>query len=174
VRSSSDSIALQADITSSSRQREQQAADALQLLAVHAPGPPVSCAYLTPADLLTPNLIQLNKTCEKNFKPQSTLRELEPLERGYWIADCSGWQSDLWELTWLGLHNYIQARKAGWGVWCSRDPDFKWLRLYSWGCLAKHTYLVLYVTTMRRISNTKTHWVDGQGKTCIVMEVKEK
>jgi hypothetical protein len=171
TRSSSDSAVVNRPASPPARQREVEADETLTLTVMHAPSPPVSCADLIPDDLLTPNLRHLVGTIGKKYKPESTIRSLEQLERGYWLLDCSEWTAEQWKTCWFSLTKYIKDGKAGWGVWCSRDQDFRWLRVYSWGSLAKHTYLVLYLTTLRQVSSTRTQWVDGQGRTCIVMKV---
>jgi hypothetical protein len=174
ARSSSDTIFLNEQLSASAQEKATEAARALKLTEVHAPSPAVSCDDLAPEQLLTPNLRALINKMASRFKPHSVIRKLDPWERGYWLVECAEWTPVEWKARWYGLTNYIRDSKAGWGISCSRDRDFKWLRLYCWGYVVKHTYLALYVVTQRQLPKARARWVDSQGKTCIVMEVQER
>ncbi|RYP39702.1 hypothetical protein DL767_002083 [Monosporascus sp. MG133] len=145
-------------------------------LELYAPEPPISVSPMEPGDLITPNLERLAKDFEaqKPFRPTEQLRELRPTERGYWLLDCSTWSANLKRDAWAFLANYVGTGTAGWGVSCRRDADFQWLRTYCWGVVVPHIYLLLYLATQREILFTGTSWVDGEGKTAIIMGARER
>lgn len=143
-------------------------------LEIHAPEPPVSVVDLDPESFITAGLEKLAQDLEipKRYKPKEEARSLRPLERGYWYLDCSTWESQLKRDTWAYLANYIGTGVAGWGIRCSRDVDFRWLRVYCWGSIAAHIYLLLYLATQRKIRYVGSSWIDGEGIPVIIMEAK--
>ncbi|RYO98896.1 hypothetical protein DL766_005523 [Monosporascus sp. MC13-8B] len=145
-------------------------------LELYAPEPPISVSPVEPGDFITPNLERMAKSfdAEKPFRPREQTRELRPTERGYWLLDCSTWSATLKRDAWAFLANYVGTGTAGWGVNCRRDKDFRWLRTYCWGVIVPHIYLLLYLATQREILFTGTSWVDGEGKTTIIMGARER
>ncbi|RYP65294.1 hypothetical protein DL771_008363 [Monosporascus sp. 5C6A] len=145
-------------------------------LELYAPEPPISVSPVKLGDLITPNLERLAKSleAEKPFRPREQPKELRPTERGYWLLDCSTWSAKLKRDAWAFLANYVGTGTAGWGVSCRRDADFRWLRTYCWGVIVPHIYLLLYLATQREILFTGTSWVDGEGKTAIIMGTRER
>jgi len=106
---------------------------------------------------------------EKRFQPESRTRDLRPLERGYWLVDCAGWDAGLKRSAWVFLADYLGKGAAGWGTSCRRDEGFSWIRLYCWGCVVGHMYLVLYLMSKRRVLYSGASWVGGDGKPVVVM-----
>lgn len=158
IRSSSD-VGPRQDkaktILLSQRRQTQRTSDGLE---IRAPEPGVSCADLSASDVVTPRLEKLasDVKLEERFEQRKIqTRELRPFERGYWLVDCSGWSSDDKSMTWGFLTNYVGIGAAGWGIWCRRDEAFTWVRLYCWGSVAGHMYLVLYLASRRRLNYTK-------------------
>lgn len=47
--------------------------------------------------------------------------------------------------------------------------DGEW-RIYCWGDVVGHIYLLLYLVSERRVKGTGARWVDGGGELVIVME----
>lgn len=144
-------------------------------LTLEAPEPPVGHDTIFPEDLITPGLAQLagDLKISKRYKPEVRTRELRPLERGYWMVDCSDWPADLKTEAWVFLANYIGKGVAGWGVSCHRDGEFTYLRLYCWGLLVAHIYFVIYLASRRRACFSNTTWVDASGEVVIRMSKKE-
>lgn len=144
-------------------------------LELNPPEPSVGCATITAGDLITPSLEKLAAELKtpKRYNPVSTTRAIRPLERGYWTLDCTEWPQDLKNETWIFLANYIGTGLAGWGVSCRRDDRFSWLRLYCWGSLVAHIYLLAYLASRRRVGFSGATWIDGEGKVVIVMGKKE-
>ncbi|KAI1501751.1 hypothetical protein F5X99DRAFT_381553 [Biscogniauxia marginata] len=145
-------------------------------LTLTAPEPPISVAKVEPRDLITPNLEKLARDLDvrKRFRPKDRTRELRPLERGYWLLDCSTWTAQLKWDAWAYLANYVGTGLAGWGVSCRRDPEYGWLRVYCWGVVVPHLYLLLYLASQREILFTGSSWVDGGGDIVIAMSTRER
>ncbi|KAI0008044.1 hypothetical protein F4779DRAFT_468930 [Xylariaceae sp. FL0662B] len=143
-------------------------------LELRAPEPPVSTTQLEPDSFITPGLEKLARDLNipKRFRPKEQKRDLRPFERGYWALDCSTWDPQLKRDAWAYLANYIGTGVAGWGIWCQRDPEFRWLRAYCWSSVIAHIYLLLYLASQRKILFTETSWVDGEGVAVIVMGVR--
>jgi hypothetical protein len=121
-------------------------------------------------DLLASLARSLN--LEKRFQPASQARDLRSFERGYWLVDCSTWEPELKRSAWGFLADYLGKGAAGWGTSCRRDRDFSAIRLYCWGCVVGHMYLVLYLMSKRRVLYTGTSWVGGDGRVAVVMGAK--
>jgi len=145
--------------------------DALEIL---SPPPLTSNRELCAKDMITDVLASLARelNLERRFRPESQVRELRPLERGYWLVDCSTWDPDLKRSAWAFLADYLGKGAAGWGTSCRRDRDFSSIRLYCWGCVVGHMYLVLYLMSKRRVLYTGASWVDGEGKPVVVMGMR--
>ncbi|KAI1416012.1 hypothetical protein F5Y13DRAFT_155863 [Hypoxylon sp. FL1857] len=144
-------------------------------LELRAPDPPISVTEVESSSLITPGLERLAHDLHtpKRYKPKVQTRHLHPTERGYWLIDCSAWNAQLKRDAWAYLANYVGTGVAGWGVWCRRDMDFRWLRVYCWGLVTAHIYLLLYLASQRRILFTDASWIDGEGIPVIVMEVRD-
>jgi hypothetical protein len=141
-------------------------------LDIRSPDPPVSCEDIRPDALVSDTLRKLARdfNMERRFRPKQQLRELRPFERGYWLLDCSSWEESLKWAAWAFLTNYIGDGQAGWGVWCRRNEDFTWIRLYCWGSVVGYMYLVLYLASRRKILHTGSSWLGGDGQAVIVMD----
>lgn len=136
-----------------------------------SPPPPTSLATLLPSDLITPSLAHLASQVDitRRFTPQSQTRELRPFERGYWLVDCSSWDEELRRSAWEFLGRHLEGGLVGWGVSCRRDEGFTWMRVYCWGGVVGHLYLVLWLASQRRVKATGTVWVAGDGERVVVM-----
>ncbi|KAI0842071.1 hypothetical protein F5Y06DRAFT_258930 [Hypoxylon sp. FL0890] len=144
-------------------------------LELHAPEPPVAMTEIDSTSFITPGLERMAQDLNtpKRYKPKEQTRDLRPTERGYWLVDCSPWNSQLKRDAWAYLANYVGTGVAGWGIWCKRDLDFRWLRVYCWGSVTAHIYLLLYLASQRRILYTDASWVDAEGIPVIVMETRD-
>ncbi|KAK3383384.1 hypothetical protein B0T24DRAFT_604757 [Lasiosphaeria ovina] len=140
-------------------------------LEIISPAPPASIKELDPADMVTEVLAKMARdlNLEKRFKPASQARDLRSFERGYWLLDCTTWDLSLKHASWKFMTNYLGEGCAGWGAVCRRDPAFSWIRLYCWGCVAGHMYLLLYIMSQRKIIYTGVKWIAADGKPVIVM-----
>jgi hypothetical protein len=146
----------------------------LDTLEIRSPEPPVGCRDLEPADVVTDVLAKLARdlNLQKRFKPESQSRQLRPFERGYWLVDCTTWETALKQSSWGFLTDYLAKGAAGWGIWCRRDEAFTYMRLYCWGCVVGHMYLVLYLMSKRKLLYTGAEWIAADGKAVVVMGAK--
>ncbi|TFB04117.1 hypothetical protein CCMA1212_003588 [Trichoderma ghanense] len=142
-------------------------------LEIRPPSPPAGISDLEPADLIPDKLAKLAQDLSSRYRPVPR-RELEPLERGYWLLDCSGWSDDTFREGWLFLGNYLRSGLAGWGVWCRRDESRSWIRLYCWAHVVKHTYLLLYLASGRQMKGTGAKWIDADGEVALEVLPAEK
>ncbi|KAL2262851.1 hypothetical protein VTK26DRAFT_9238 [Humicola hyalothermophila] len=142
-----------------------------EALEIVSPPPPTSDAPLREADLVTPLLASLARELDlaRRFAPTSQSRALRPFERGYWLVDCAGWEAELKRSAWAFLADYLGQGAAGWGASCRRDAGFTRIRLYCWGCVVGHMYLVVYLASRRRVLHTGTKWVGADGEAVVVM-----
>lgn len=201
-------------------------------LTLQPPPPPISTATFTTH--ITPTLDMLTERLKptRTYKPAHQARELDKLERGYWMMhiniipeptpasaqkqegdqpmtkETSGsvptpnaktWSETDFSRFWTFLSDFItKDARAGWGVWCILDrveshqtktntdtytkpmttPDTFTadaslvpviLKVYAWGEVAMHIYLVLYLASDRRVRSMGLRWVDSWEKVVIQM-----
>lgn len=135
-------------------------------LSVRPPSPPVGVGDLSLPGLVSAKLAKLARDLSSRYRPTTPPprdRPLDPLERGYWLVDCSGWPDDVRADAWAFLTSYVRSGLAGWGVWCRRAEDHASIRLYCWAHVVKHTYLLLYLASARQIKTTGAKWFDAEG-----------
>ena len=136
------------------------------------PRPPkTSSGDLTAEMLITDTLRQLAKKMSLSFffRPHLQTRELRPMERGYWLVNCESWNEGLRGRCWNCLGNYIGKDLLGWGVWCVRDENYGILRVYCWGIIVGHIYLLLYMESEGKIKGKGACWIGGNGQAIIEM-----
>jgi hypothetical protein len=136
------------------------------------PRPPkTSSGDLTAEMLITDTLRQLAKKMSLSFffRPHLQTRELRPMERGYWLVNCESWNEGLRGRFWNCLGNYIGKDLLGWGVWCVRDENYGILRVYCWGIIVGHIYLLLYMASEGKIKGKGACWIGGNGQAIIEM-----
>lgn len=156
------------------------------------PGPKTSVkpfqTHVTPA---LQHLVQKSAVAT-SFNPVSQTRELEASERGHWLVQCQDWTFSEQVAFWESLEKSIGS--AGWGVWCSRGTDhqlqtaenesdespaapasapqrhaFGPIRVWCWGEVVKHVYLLLYVASKSKVRRLGLHWIDSDGHVIIKM-----
>lgn len=104
------------------------------------------------------------------YKPHFQAREMQPYERGYWLLTMDGWAQEARVKTWGFLGNYIRRDSAaGWGTRACRDDGWNWIRLYGWEHIAGELYILLYVSSWRRMKYMDITWYDGAGKELIIV-----
>lgn len=148
---------------------------------IHPPAPRTSSWGPKPPQIITPALHHLAGQLElpRRFRPKSQTRPLRDLERGYWAVSTASWPSAVREQAWAALGAYLGPGRAGWGVWgvrCSRGregggegAEQTGLRVYCWGGVVGHVYLLLYLVSQRRVKGTGARWVDGGGEVVVRM-----
>lgn len=133
------------------------------------------------------------------YKPVAVSRDLSPLERGHWRIECSSWPLEEQVNFWRSLEDAIGSGRAGWGVWCIRGPVVQCkddgttaagslpssstseaatigpIRVYCWGEVAKHVYLMLYVASKSRVRRLHVglQWIDSAGLVVIQMSPRQ-
>lgn len=137
-------------------------------LEIRPPSPPVGLSDIQPTSLVSDKLAKLARDLSSRYRPQIK-RDPEPFERGYWLLNCAEWSSETRREAWMFLASYLRSGLAGWGVWCRRDSSHSWIRLYCWGHVAKHTYLLLYLASGRKMKVTGAEWFGADGE--IALEV---
>ncbi|CAK7239752.1 MAG: hypothetical protein STHCBS139747_001187 [Sporothrix thermara] len=151
-----------------------------QSLRIISPEPPVACARLDAASLITDKMAKLARDLDitrryRPAAPPSGEQGVRSFERGCWRLRTSGWPAALRQQAWDFLASYVGAGDAGWSVWCSRDPaPHTWLRLHCFAATAGHTYLVLYLASQRQILTTGAEWLDGAGSPMITVPPRRK
>ncbi|CAI7594159.1 unnamed protein product [Penicillium bialowiezense] len=157
---------------------------------IHPPKPPVSSEPFTTH--ITPTLSMLTERLKpaRTYNPEWQTRSLDPLERGFWFLhlDCERdglgeadlalpvWTSSVFATFWSFLSDFIgRDGRAGWGVWCilEQDGDLRsglvTLKIYGWGEIAMHTYLLLFLASERRIRGMGAQWRDSQEEVIVQM-----
>ncbi|RGP60074.1 hypothetical protein FSPOR_10900 [Fusarium sporotrichioides] len=142
-------------------------------LEIRPPSPSVGVKDVKPADLVPEKFAKLARDLGSRYRPMVT-RDIDPFERGYWLLDCKDWNPAARFDAWVFLGNYLKSGLAGWGTWCRRDTTHDWIRLYSWGHVAKHTYLLLYLASGRRIKTIGAKWYDAEGEAVLEIPPHDK
>ncbi|KAJ5153709.1 uncharacterized protein N7500_009148 [Penicillium coprophilum] len=90
------------------------------------------------------------------------------------------WPSPLFHAFWSFLSDFVgRDGRAGWGVWCileaapapsaiSSDTHVS-LKVYAWGEVAMHVYLLLFLASERRIRGMGVQWRDSREEVVIQM-----
>lgn len=126
------------------------------------PDPPATGHdHITPESLITSALhaLAVKAPFEKFFLPEYQKREIGPWDRGYWLVHSSGWDQSVKETCWNFLGNFITQNKGGWTIWCERKEDFSEIRVYCWGIMVPHVFLLLYAASKNRIRRVETWWM---------------
>ncbi|KXG52058.1 uncharacterized protein PGRI_083420 [Penicillium griseofulvum] len=88
------------------------------------------------------------------------------------------WPSPLFHAFWSFLSDFIgRDGRAGWGVWCiledatpaSISNTNLSLKVYAWGEVAMHVYLLLFLASERRIRGMGVQWRDASEEVVIQM-----
>lgn len=132
--------------------------------------PPISIDDLRPEQLITNDLKFLANKMKLRVLPSEQARELRPMERGYWLVECGKWDENIQRRCWDVLGDYIGGDRAGWGVSCIRIPETPGvIRIYCWGIVVEHIYMVLYMASASKIKGTGACWIGGDGRVIIKM-----
>jgi hypothetical protein len=154
---------------------------------IRAQNPPTSLA--TYSTHVTPALrhLEQDSSVASCYRPLSVTRQVDPLERGHWLIPCDTWPSNVEEGFWTTLQSVVGNGSAGWGVWCAQEshdvissqvleasvesletapPP---IRVYCWGEVVKHVYLLLYVASNSRVRRLGLQWIDADGVVVVQM-----
>lgn len=141
-------------------------------LEMHSASPPIGIISLNPADFVSDKMAKLGKDMAHRWCPEAK-RDIDPLERGYWLVDCATWSPEDRLYTWTFVCNYLRKGQAGWGTWCRRDGNHGWIRLYCWGHVAQHMYLMLYLASKRLMKKTGASWYGPDGQLALHVPPQE-
>lgn len=98
--------------------------------------------------------------------------------------DDSFWPLPLFIRFWSFLADFIgKEGRAGWGVWCVREPQnlsqgeivelhpprVEHVKIYTWGEVVPHVYLLLFLASERRIKSMCAQWRDAKDDVVIQM-----
>ncbi|TVY36897.1 hypothetical protein LSUB1_G005645 [Lachnellula subtilissima] len=136
------------------------------------PGIPVTASTdTTPEMLITPDLslLAFKMRIASLFRPAHQSRDLRPMERGYWLVNCEMWSTQIRADTWKRLGDFVGKSRVGWGVWCVRDEQCSMIRVYCWGVIVGHVYLLLVLSSGNKMNRTKASWMGGDGEPLIKM-----
>ncbi|KAL4874070.1 hypothetical protein BDV12DRAFT_158975 [Aspergillus spectabilis] len=103
----------------------------------------------------------------------------------------TSWTMPLFSKFWTFLSDFIaKEARAGWGVWCileeenahpqeatgtlpepdkPHSPLFLTLKVYTWGEIACHIYLLLFLASDRRVRKMGAQWRDARDEVVIQM-----
>ena len=115
------------------------------------------------------------KEVRGKFQPVYQTREIEPEERGSWCIETSSWPPHLQYNFWISIGKFISSGKAGFCVRCTRNPPqnessgLGIVKVWCWGELVEHTYLVIYVMSEDKVRKIGVQWRDGEDQVVIQM-----
>ncbi|GAB1731435.1 hypothetical protein NU195Hw_g1145t1 [Hortaea werneckii] len=151
-------------------------------LAIHPPEPEASLAKFSTHITYHLNFLAESSFAKDSYKPVSTSREPGRLERGHWLLPSSGisvWPATLQLEFWNFLSQFISSGNGGWGLWCEREVQhgdgqgsLGTVRVYCWGEVVKHVYLLLYTASQSKVRKMGLQWVDGEGNIVVQMRGK--
>jgi hypothetical protein len=121
---------------------------------------------------ITESLRYLSETASlaQSYKPIFVSRDLEQSERGCWTFDITSWPAQLQAEFFQFLAKMIEPGRVGWGVWCVREPSSSLhVRVFCWGEIVRHVYLMLYVASKSKVRKLGLKWVDAEGEVIVQM-----
>lgn len=110
-----------------------------------------------------------NTSLARCYKPVFISRDLTQSERGYWTFDITSWPAQLRLDFFQFLAKMIEPGRVGWGVWCTRELAALEVRVYCWGEVARHVYLMLYVASKSKVRKLGLNWIDADGEVVVQM-----
>jgi hypothetical protein len=142
-----------------------------------------------------------NAVNDAAYSPVLESRPLKIHERGYWLLDCSSWRAERQVEIWRHLETFVGNGNAGWGIWCTRGPEEEYcddkqgravpviqesnaqpangeptlgpIKLWCWGEVVKHTYLMLHVISIGRVRKLGMKWIDSDNNVVVQMRGRE-
>lgn len=153
-----------------------------------APPPTTSSSFQTH---VTPNLKSLLKKypsgedIASRYNPRHISRTIRKSERGYWSIHPRDWSLQQQIKFWGLLEEFVGSGKAGWGVWCTREPEagnaltkqidptasgLGQVKVFCWGEVVMHVYLALFVTSNSRVRRATPLWIDAEGEVVVRMQ----
>jgi hypothetical protein len=147
-------------------------------LACDAFPPPPSISTLRTNKLpsqITKHLATIQTQNPKRFRATQKLPTPKPDVRGYWSIDPSTWPVGLQYEFWTSLHECVTSGRLGWGTTLFRDASSAHtlgkVRLYCWGEVVEHTWLLMWLCSKGNIVGAESRWYDAEGN--VVFEVAQ-
>ncbi|KAM3418786.1 hypothetical protein BST61_g4756 [Cercospora zeina] len=155
---------------------------------IHPPKPTTSINDFTTH--ATEELSILHRRFLAQYSPVMVTRRIFVHERGHWSVDCSSWRAPKKLAFWRRLQSWIGNGTAGHGIWSTRRADllltprntfeepvfqadsnnkFEHVRVYCWGELVEHVYLLLYTASEGSVRKLGVKWIDSKGDTIVQM-----
>jgi hypothetical protein len=106
-------------------------------------------------------------------------RALRQSERGYWQFDTRAWSPKIQIKFWVFLQSNIGSGVSGWGIWCLRENEatgdegeeaeheLGTVRVFCWGEVVGHVWLLCYVASQARLKRVESQWVDADGQVVV-------
>ncbi|KAF4547588.1 Hypothetical protein D9617_39g039230 [Elsinoe fawcettii] len=151
------------------------------------PPPPPPSIMPEPSTFVTSNLQKMKDDVRlaDRYAPKHVLRDIRPRERGYWRFEPMGpqWTVQLEQEFWDFMTRVIEGGNVGWGIWCARIPStddvdgvtqisdeperLGQVRVFCWGEVVEHVYLLLYVASRSKVRKGNPVWCDASGEVVI-------
>ncbi|EMC93383.1 hypothetical protein BAUCODRAFT_125250 [Baudoinia panamericana UAMH 10762] len=155
---------------------------------IFPPSPPVSCSGFTTHVTRSLQWLVENSQISDHFQPVRVTRNVDLLERGYWLFRTDALPLELQVTTWQFLQKMIASGNAGWGIWCVRElgredegeaavetvGTLGNLKIFCWGEVIKHIYLMLYVASKSKVRRLGLQWCDAEEKVVVQMRCAEE
>lgn len=88
-------------------------------------------------------------------------------ERGCWAIECTTWERKAQLEFWNSLKQHVLSGRLGWGTTLHRENGSKrnlgLVKLYCWGEIVEHIWLVLWLSSRGAIINNGTKWLNADG-----------
>lgn len=110
-----------------------------------------------------------NANMAQCYKPIFVSRDLEQSERGCWVINISPWPAQLRVEFFQFLAKMIEPGRVGWGIWCVREPSSLEVRVFCWGEVVRHVYLMLYVASKSKVRKLGLRWIDAKDEIVVQM-----
>jgi hypothetical protein len=117
-------------------------------------------------------LLVENPDIAGKYEPLTQSRDIRDTERGYWLLDLSRWSAQLQLDFFRFLTRMIGEGRVGWGVWCVReveDAERTSVKVYCWGEVVRHVYLLLYAASKSKVRRLGLQWIDAEGEVVVQM-----
>jgi hypothetical protein len=142
---------------------------------VVAPAPAISVTRAnTLPSQITKHLAAIKTKDPDRFEPTKARRALNSDERGYWLFECTRWSSELQLEFWKSLHEHVCSGRVGWGTTLYRETEsdrtLGRIRLYCWGEVVEHMWLLAWLCSEGRVSGSQSSWIDADGIAVLEMQ----
>jgi hypothetical protein len=122
---------------------------------------------------ITPYLATIKTQSPTQFKPIKKLRSPAPDTRGWWSIDCSQWPAQTQKDFWDAICELLTDGRLGWATSLHREIGAQTLgeiRLYCWGELVEHMWLVLWLCSKGEVEGAGLKWFDAWKTAVFEME----